>query len=95
MRNLAELEQALTAGAESLLLDNMSPAETKKAVGIVRARGLTIPLEASGGDHAREYSQICACRSRLHFGRRADAVRGSGGAEHAGDDGYFLGAVRR
>jgi nicotinate-nucleotide pyrophosphorylase (carboxylating) len=53
------LEQALTAGAESLLLDNMSPAETKKAVGIVRARGLTIPLEASGGitlENIRKYA---------------------------------------
>ena len=30
VRNLAELEQALTAGAESLLLDNMSPTETER-----------------------------------------------------------------
>jgi nicotinate-nucleotide pyrophosphorylase (carboxylating) len=59
VRNLTELEQALTAGAESLLLDNMSPAETKKAVGIVRARDLTIPLEASGGitlENIRKYA---------------------------------------
>jgi nicotinate-nucleotide pyrophosphorylase (carboxylating) len=48
VRNLTELDHALTAGAESLLLDNMSPAETKKAVGIVRGQGLAIPLEASG-----------------------------------------------
>ena len=40
VRNLGELEQALDGGAEALLLDNMSPAETKKAVGVVRARGL-------------------------------------------------------
>jgi len=59
VRSLTELEQALTAGAESLLLDNMSPAETKKAVAIVRARGLTIPLEASGGitlENIRKYA---------------------------------------
>jgi nicotinate-nucleotide pyrophosphorylase (carboxylating) len=60
VRNLAELEQALDGGAESLLLDNMSQAETKKAVGIVRARGLTIPLEASGGiitlENIRKYA---------------------------------------
>jgi nicotinate-nucleotide pyrophosphorylase (carboxylating) len=59
VRTLTELEQALTAGAESLLLDNMSPAETKKAVGIVRGRGLTIPLEASGGitlENIRKYA---------------------------------------
>src|SRR6202453_547341 len=45
VRNLTELDQALTAGVESLLLDDMSPAETKKAVGIVRSRGLAIELE--------------------------------------------------
>ena len=60
VRNLAELEQALDGGAEALLLDNMSPAETKKAVGVVRARGLTIALEASGGvitlENIRKYA---------------------------------------
>lgn len=48
VRTLAELDQALEAGAESLLLDNMTPAETKKAVALVRSRGLDLPLEASG-----------------------------------------------
>jgi nicotinate-nucleotide pyrophosphorylase (carboxylating) len=59
VRNLTELEQALTAGAESLLLDNMSPAETKKAVAMVRGRGLPIELEASGGitlENIRKYA---------------------------------------
>jgi nicotinate-nucleotide pyrophosphorylase (carboxylating) len=59
VHNLTELEQALTAGAESLLLDNMSPAETKKAVGMVRDRGLAIPLEASGAitlENIRKYA---------------------------------------
>jgi nicotinate-nucleotide pyrophosphorylase (carboxylating) len=49
VRSFAELEEALDNGAESLLLDNMTPAEVKQAIGIVRARGLTIPIEASGG----------------------------------------------
>ena len=49
VRSFAELEEALDNGAESLLLDNMTPAEVKKAIDIVRARGLTIPIEASGG----------------------------------------------
>jgi nicotinate-nucleotide pyrophosphorylase (carboxylating) len=59
VRNLDQLEQALAAGAESLLLDNMSPAETKKVVGIVRDRGLDLPLEASGGitlENIRKYA---------------------------------------
>jgi nicotinate-nucleotide pyrophosphorylase (carboxylating) len=48
VRNLDELHEALTAGAESLLLDSMSPAETKKAVAAVHSRGVTIPVEVSG-----------------------------------------------
>jgi nicotinate-nucleotide pyrophosphorylase (carboxylating) len=59
VRTLIELEQALTAGAESLLLDNMSPAETKKAVALVRSRGVPIELEASGGitlENIRKYA---------------------------------------
>jgi nicotinate-nucleotide pyrophosphorylase (carboxylating) len=59
VRNLAELEQALTAGAESLLLDNMNLIETKKAVAMVRAGGHAIPLEASGAitlENIRKYA---------------------------------------
>ena len=56
VRTLTELEQALTAGAESLLLDNMSPAETKKAVGIVRGTRSYDSTGSFGWDHAREYS---------------------------------------
>ena len=48
VRNFDELQQAIDGGAEAILFDNMTPAEIKKAVGIVRDRGLTIPLEASG-----------------------------------------------
>jgi nicotinate-nucleotide pyrophosphorylase (carboxylating) len=59
VRTFEELETALDNGAESLLLDNMSPAEVKKAVGMVRGRGLTIPIEASGGiliENIRKYA---------------------------------------
>jgi nicotinate-nucleotide pyrophosphorylase (carboxylating) len=49
VRSAAELSEALDNGAESLLLDNMTPAEVKQSVAIVRARGLQIPIEASGG----------------------------------------------
>jgi nicotinate-nucleotide pyrophosphorylase (carboxylating) len=49
VRTFDELHAALDHGAEALLLDNMSPAEVKKAVAIVAARGLKIPTEASGG----------------------------------------------
>jgi nicotinate-nucleotide pyrophosphorylase (carboxylating) len=59
VRGLDELQQALDGGAEAILLDNMTPAQIKKAVGIVRGRGLAIPLEASGGivlEHIRKYA---------------------------------------
>jgi nicotinate-nucleotide pyrophosphorylase (carboxylating) len=59
VRTFDELEKALDNGAESLLLDNMTPADIKKAVGIVRGRGLTFPIEASGGivlDNIRKYA---------------------------------------
>ena len=49
VRTFTELDDALTHGAESLLLDNMTPAEVKKAITITRARGFSFPIEASGG----------------------------------------------
>lgn len=49
VRTFDELALALDNGAESLLLDNMTPSEVQKAVAIVRDRGLSIPIEASGG----------------------------------------------
>jgi nicotinate-nucleotide pyrophosphorylase (carboxylating) len=59
VRNLDEIDEALTAGSEDLLLDSMSPAETKKAVAAVRSRGLTIPIEVSGAislENIRKYA---------------------------------------
>jgi nicotinate-nucleotide pyrophosphorylase (carboxylating) len=59
VRNFDELRTALDNGAESLLLDNMTPAEVKKAVAIVREQGGKIPVEASGGivlDNIRKYA---------------------------------------
>jgi nicotinate-nucleotide pyrophosphorylase (carboxylating) len=41
-----QIEPALDAGADRLLLDNMDPAMLREAVALVRGR---VPLEASGG----------------------------------------------
>lgn len=60
VRTFDELRLALDNGAESLLLDNMSPSEIKKALGMVRERGGKIPTEASGGivlENIRKYAQ--------------------------------------
>jgi len=59
VRTFDELRLALDNGAESLLLDNMSPADVKKALVMVRERGGKIPVEASGGivlDNIRKYA---------------------------------------
>lgn len=45
-RDLAEVDEALAAGAPRLLLDNMSPDQLRRAVGHVAGRA---ELEASGG----------------------------------------------
>lgn len=59
VRTFAELDQALEGGAEQILLDNMTPAEVKRAVAIVRGRGEPVSLEASGGitlENVRKYA---------------------------------------
>ncbi|HUY80497.1 MAG TPA: carboxylating nicotinate-nucleotide diphosphorylase [Acidobacteriaceae bacterium] len=60
VRTFDELRAALDHGAESLLLDNMSPADVKKSLKIIRERGGNIPTEASGGivlANIRKYAQ--------------------------------------
>jgi nicotinate-nucleotide pyrophosphorylase (carboxylating) len=46
VETLAEVEEALAAGARRILLDNMTPAEVARAVALVGGRAV---LEASGG----------------------------------------------
>jgi nicotinate-nucleotide pyrophosphorylase (carboxylating) len=49
VRSLQELEEALENGAESILLDNMTPDQCAQAVRRVQVHPQHIPLEASGG----------------------------------------------
>ncbi|QJA06867.1 carboxylating nicotinate-nucleotide diphosphorylase [Thermosulfurimonas marina] len=49
VRTLTELEEALSAGAEVILLDNMSLEELRAAVELARQRAPGVLLEASGG----------------------------------------------
>ena len=57
-RNLSEVAQALAAGADVIMLDNMSVEEMREAVAYVRANEKSpVPLEASGDitlENARE-----------------------------------------
>jgi nicotinate-nucleotide pyrophosphorylase (carboxylating) len=65
VRNLRELEEALSNGAEAILLDNMTPKDVSKAVERIRkenegAPGRWIPTEASGGiklENIRAYAE--------------------------------------
>lgn len=57
---LAELDEALTEGADEVLLDNMTPQQCAEAVRRVRATGRRTRLEASGGltlAVARDYAE--------------------------------------
>src|SRR5665213_580199 len=49
VRSMDELDEALAGGPDSLLLDNMTPAEAKRAVGIARKKIAKNPIEVSGG----------------------------------------------
>ena len=48
VRSEAELEQAIAGGAESILLDNMTPKQAKRAVRHIRAAFPKAQIEASG-----------------------------------------------
>jgi nicotinate-nucleotide pyrophosphorylase (carboxylating) len=48
VRSQAELDQAIAGGAESILLDNMTPSQVKKAVKQIRAALPSVQIEASG-----------------------------------------------
>ena len=60
IRSLAELDEALANGAESILLDNMKVEEVRQAVHRVAAHSRQVPVEASGGirlENVREYAE--------------------------------------
>ena len=60
VRSLSELDEAIAGGADSLLLDNMTPAETTRAVVVARKHVPDIPIEVSGGitlETVRKYAQ--------------------------------------
>jgi nicotinate-nucleotide pyrophosphorylase (carboxylating) len=57
VRNIQQLQAALAASADIVLLDNFTPAETRKAVEFIA--GL-VPVESSGGitlDNVRDFAE--------------------------------------
>jgi nicotinate-nucleotide pyrophosphorylase (carboxylating) len=60
VRNMQELEQALSSGAEAILLDNMTPEMVRLAVERVQNHSRRVPLECSGGiklENVRAYAE--------------------------------------
>lgn len=63
VRNERELREALGAGAESVLLDNMTPEEALRCVGLARVLHSNCVIEISGGitqENARAYAETGA-----------------------------------
>jgi nicotinate-nucleotide pyrophosphorylase (carboxylating) len=61
VRNMAELEEALSNGAERILLDNMSVENVKAALARVHNHAHPVPVEVSGGirlENVRAYAEI-------------------------------------
>ena len=57
VENIAELQEALSAGAKSILIDNFSPDQMREAVAITQGSAL---LEASGGVSLDQLKHIAA-----------------------------------
>jgi nicotinate-nucleotide pyrophosphorylase (carboxylating) len=63
VRNERELREAISAGAESVLLDNMTPAEAKRCVDVARELRTDCIVEISGGitiENVRAYAETGA-----------------------------------
>jgi nicotinate-nucleotide pyrophosphorylase (carboxylating) len=63
VRNDAELREALEAGAEAVLLDNMTPEEARRCVQLARSLRRDCVIEISGGitlENARAYAETGA-----------------------------------
>jgi nicotinate-nucleotide pyrophosphorylase (carboxylating) len=75
--NLGELDEALAAGAEIVLLDNMSPAQVEVAA--ARAHGRGVLVEVSGGitlatigDYERAGADLISCGAITHSAPAVD-----------------------
>ncbi|HID94918.1 MAG TPA: carboxylating nicotinate-nucleotide diphosphorylase [Candidatus Latescibacteria bacterium] len=58
VRSPEEVRQALSAGADRIMLDNMEEEQIRKAVDVIRSSGEDIEIEASGGIKLENVRQI-------------------------------------
>jgi len=83
VRTLAELDEALANGAESILLDNMKVEDVRQAVQRVASHSRRVPIEASGGIRLENVRELRRNRRRLHFCWSAHPFAASRGPEYA------------
>ncbi len=60
VRNTEEIDQALEAGVDRIMLDNFTPERTREAVARIRAVNPAVEIESSGGitlDNLRDYGE--------------------------------------
>lgn len=60
VRDTAEIDEALAAGVDRIMLDNFTPARTAEAVSHIRSKNPTVEIESSGGitlDTLRAYGE--------------------------------------
>jgi nicotinate-nucleotide pyrophosphorylase (carboxylating) len=60
VRNTAEIDQALAAGVDRIMLDNFTPERTREAVKHIRSINPSVEIESSGGityDTLRAYGE--------------------------------------
>ncbi len=60
VRNTEEIDQALAAGVDRIMLDNFTPLRTREAVEHIRAVNPTVEIESSGGitlENLRQYGE--------------------------------------
>jgi nicotinate-nucleotide pyrophosphorylase (carboxylating) len=74
--NWAQLREAIDAGADIILLDNQTPEEAAKLVGMARGMNPNVLIEASGGmdlDRVRSYAEAGA--DLISVGRLTHSAR--------------------
>ena len=59
--NLKEVKEALKAGADIIMLDNMAIPEIEAAVSFIRKTAPKTPIEVSGGVHLQNIARIAQC----------------------------------
>lgn len=60
VRNTTEINDALEAGVDRIMLDNFTPERTKEAVKLIRSKNPNVEIESSGGitlETLREYGE--------------------------------------